>query len=168
MSESGGGGSGGPTLEVVSTATDEVRQLIAELDRTLAAEYIPEQQHGLTLEAIFEPHVRFFVARLDGEAVGCGGVALFPEFAEVKRMYVRDAVRGRGVGWALLSRIESEARKAGLDVLRLETGDRQFAAIRLYERAGFRRCDAFGDYAAMTPQAIETSVFYEKQLTESD
>jgi GNAT superfamily N-acetyltransferase len=155
----------GVTIEAARAATDEVRELIGELDRTLGAEYPPEQQHGLTLEGIFQPHVRFFVARLDGAAVGCGGVALFATFAEVKRMYVRPDARGRGIGDALLSRIESEAKSAGLDVLRLETGDKQVAAMRLYDRAGFRPCAAFGDYALMPPYATATSVFLEKMLT---
>jgi putative acetyltransferase len=153
------------TVEVVRTATDEVRGLLDELDRTLAKEYLPEQRHGLSVDAIFEPHVRFFIARLDGSAMGCGGVALFDTFAEVKRMYVCDTVRGRGIAQALLSRIERETKNGGLDVLRLETGDRQLAAMRFYEREGFRRCDAFGEYAAMAPEAIATSVFFEKRLT---
>ena len=151
-------------VEPARTATDEVRDLIAELDRTLAAEYLPEQRHGLSLDALFQPHVRFFIARLHGVAVGCGGIAVFATFGEVKRMYVRDNARGRGVGRALLSRIEFEARNNGLDVLRLETGERQLAALRLYERAGFHRCDAFGDYATMAPQEIATSIFLEKRL----
>jgi putative acetyltransferase len=138
--------------------------LIDELDRELAQDYPPEQQHGLSLEAIFQPGVLFFVARLDGVAVGCGGVALFPTFGEVKRMYVREHVRGRGIAQALLARIESEAQQRGYDVLRLETGELQPAAIRLYERAGYRRCEAFGDYVAMTQAEIELSVFFEKQL----
>jgi putative acetyltransferase len=104
-----------------------VRALIGELQRVLSAEYPPEQRHGLTLEAIFEPHIRFFLARLNGNAIGCGGVALFADFAEVKRMYVREAARGRGVAQALLKRLETEARDAGLSALRLETGDRQYA-----------------------------------------
>jgi putative acetyltransferase len=149
----------------VRTATDEVRDLIDELDRPLAREYPPEQRHGLPLDAIFQPHVRFFIARLDGVAVGCGGVALFATFGEVKRMYVRDNARGRGIARALLSRIELETKNSGLDVLRLETGEGQLAAIRLYERAGFRGCDAFGHYASMAPHAIATSVFFEKRLT---
>src|ERR1700726_3123274 len=119
-------------IELVATATRELRELIGELDQVLAAEYPPEQRHGLALDAIFQPHIRFFVARLNGAAVGCGGVALFADFAEVKRMYVRDAVRGRGVAQALLARIEAETRQAGQDVLRLETGDNQVAAMRLY------------------------------------
>jgi putative acetyltransferase len=110
------------------------------------------------------PHIRFFIARLDGAAVGCGGVAFFAHFAEVKRMYVRDAVRGRGVAPALLARIEQEARDNGIALLRLETGTNQAAALRFYEREGFRPCAAFGDYAAMAPHSIATSVFLEKQL----
>src|SRR4051812_12213548 len=144
-------------LEMALTPTDDVRLLIGELETVLAAEYPPEQRHGLSLDAIFQPHVRFFVARLHGKAVGCGGVALFPDYAEVKRMYVRETARGQGVADALLARIEQEVRQAGLSALRLETGDRQIAAMRLYARAGFCQCPAFGDYATMPPQSIATS-----------
>ena len=151
-------------IEPVSSATDEVRALIGELEAVLSAEYPPEQRHGLALDAIFQPHVRFFLARLHGTAVGCGGVALFPDFAEVKRMFVHHTARGQGVADALLERIEQEVRSAGLSMLRLETGDRQIAAMRLYVRAGFRECPAFGDYARMPPQSIAKSVFYEKRV----
>jgi len=152
------------TVALATMVTDEVRSLIGALDRELSAEYAPEQRHGLALAAIFQPHIRFFLARHGEAAVGCGGVALFQGFAEVKRMYVRDEARGRGVAQALLARLEAEALGAGLAVLRLETGVRQPAALRLYAAAGFRPCAAFGDYAAMAPEAIATSVFMEKQL----
>ncbi len=91
-------------------------------------------------------------------------MALLDDFAEVKRMYVREPARGRGVAQALLTRIETEARAAGLVVLRLETGVRQTAALRLYAQAGFVPCGAFGDYATMPPEAIATSIFMEKRL----
>jgi putative acetyltransferase len=152
------------SVELVASPSDDVRALIAELEDALAAEYPPEQRHGLSIDAIFQPHVRFFVARLEGRAAGCGGVALFADFAEVKRMYVRPQARGRGVADAVLARVEAEARAAGLALLRLETGDRQLAAMRFYERSGFRRCDPFGAYAAMPAAAITTSVFYEKPV----
>jgi len=153
------------SIEAAWTITDEVRDLIGELDRTLSSEYPPEQQHGLSLDAIFQPHIRFFIARDAGAAMGCGGIALFAEFGEVKRMYVRDKARGRGLAQALLTRIEAEARNNRLEVLRLETGARQLSAMRLYERAGFLPCDAFGDYRSMTPEAIASSIFLEKRLT---
>jgi len=152
------------TVELVLEPTDDVRALVGELDRILSAEYTPEQRHGLPLDAIFKPNIRFFLARSKGAAVGCGGVAFFADFAEVKRMYVRDVARGSGAARALLARIEREAREAGFAVLRLETGARQTAALRFYEREGFRPCPAFGAYAAMAPQAVATSVFLQKQL----
>ena len=91
-------------------------------------------------------------------------MALFPDFAEVKRMYVRNVTRGRGVAQALLARIERETRGVGLTLLRLETGVRQAAALRFYRRAGFQICEPFGAYATMAPQAVATSVFLRKQL----
>ena len=151
-------------IELTAEPTEEVRALIGELEAVLAAEYPPEQRHGLKLSAIFRPDIRFYIARVGGVAVGCGGVALFADFAEVKRMYVRHASRGRGVARALLARIEKETVAAGLAILRLETGTAQKAAMRLYEKAGFRRCDAFGSYAAMPAERIAGSVFYEKKL----
>jgi putative acetyltransferase len=154
----------GVSLERVTAATDELRTLIGELEQVLSAEYPPEQRHGLKLDALFQPHIRFYLARQDGAALGCGGVALFPAFAEVKRMYVRPAARGRGLAQAMLARIEQDARGAGLTLLRLETGIAQLDALRLYERWGFRGCGAFPPYDAMPPHAIATSVFMEKRL----
>ena len=65
---------------------------------------------------------------------------------------------------AVLRRLEAEAKRAGHSVLRLETGMYQAEAIEFYVRAGFERCDAFGEYVSMSAQAIETSVFYEKTI----
>ncbi len=147
-------------------ADDDVVALIGELDGELSENYAPEQRHGLSLDAIFQPHIRFFVARIEGKAIGCGGVALFGDFAEVKRMYVRPHVRGCGVADAILARVSAEASAAGLTILRLVTGTRQNAAMRFYERCGFAPCTIFEPYASMPPQAIATSVFLEKRLDE--
>ncbi len=152
-------------IERVLAITDDVRALIYELDAGLAVAYPPEQLHGLTLNSLFEPHVQFFIARIDGAAVGCGGVAFFDGFAEVKRMYVREAVRGEGVAQELLAHIERVTLDAGTKLLRLETGVRQPAAIRLYERVGFHPCAAFAPYTTMSPSAIKNSLFYEKRLS---
>jgi putative acetyltransferase len=151
-------------IEPVTEETPELRRLIGELDAVLGANYEPHQRHGLSLAQLFEPHVRFFVVRLDGVAVGCGGVALFDDFAEVKRMYTSPAVRGRGLAKALLQRIEEETRATKRAMLRLETGPYQREAIGLYQGMGFRPCGAFGAYAAMSPRDIEMSVFFEKPL----
>jgi putative acetyltransferase len=151
-------------IELLTGPTTDARELVAELDEVLGALYEPHQCHGLTIGQVFEPNVRFFVARIGGAAIGCGAMALFDDYAEVKRMYTREAARGQGVGKTLLARIESEARDAGKPVLRLETGTYQAAAVGLYEGYGFRPCGAFGDYADLPPDRIAASLFYEKPL----
>jgi putative acetyltransferase len=153
------------TIERAVEATREVYNLIGELNDVLGAAYEAHQRHGLSIEQVFEPHVRFFIARLDGFAVGCDGVAVFDDYAEVKRMYTRPTSRGRGVAKAVLSRIEDEVRGAGASVLRLETGTYQWEAIGLYKRMGFRPRGPFGPHAAMPPGNIGSSLFFEKALT---
>jgi putative acetyltransferase len=152
------------TIERVVEAMPEVHDLIGELNDVLGAAYEAHQRHGLRIEQLFEPNVRFFVARVDGLAVGCGGVAICDDYAEVKRMYTRPMARGRGVAKAIVGRIEDEARAAGKFVLRLETGIRQQEAIGLYKAMGFRPRGPFGPYAAMPARNIATSLFFEKLL----
>jgi putative acetyltransferase len=146
-------------IERVLAPDDDVRQLITELDAELGALYPPEQRHGLRLDAIFQPHVRFFVARTNGLAVGCGGVALFEEFAEIKRMYVRPDSRGQGIADEIVARLLEEAAANGKFAARLETGTLQLAAVRFYERCGFQRCEAFEPYASMPSNKIVNSLF---------
>jgi len=154
----------GIRIERATGPTDPVRLLVGELEAELSQHYPPAQRHGLKLDAIFEPHIRFFTAELDQQPVGCGGIALFADFAELKRMYVRPAARGRGVADAILARLMEEAVVAGLPIVRLETGTGQAAAIRFYQRAGFEPCAAFAPYNSMPPGNIATSVFMEKRV----
>src|SRR5262249_45506717 len=67
-------------------------------------------------------------------------------YGEIKRMYVRPADRGAGYGKMILDRLAEHAVANGVTLLRLETGIHQQAAIRLYEREGFRRIAPFGPY----------------------
>lgn len=153
-----------PELVLARTPTADARVLVAELDAALDAGYPPEQQHGLSLDEIFQPHVRFYIALLEGNAVGCGAIAMADGYAEIKRMYTRPATRGRGVGRAILARLEADARAQGLAWLRLETGDVLDAAMALYESSGFTRRGAFGPYLGKPARTIARSRFFEKKL----
>ena len=148
----------------VTAPDDDVRLLVGELNDELSGLYTAEQRHGLNLAALFQPHIRFFLARRQGVAAGCGGVAMFDGFAEVKRMYVRSPLRGQGIADAIMARLVNETAQAGLGVLRLETGVYSAAAIQFYRRSGFAACRAFAPYTAMPPEAIVTSVFMEMPI----
>jgi putative acetyltransferase len=153
------------TLEHVTEPTQAVRELIAELEVHLSGQYEAHQRHGLALDRLFQSHIMFFVAHQGGAPVGCGGIAFDDGFAEVKRMYVRPHARGTGVAQAILARLEDEARRRGFARVTLETGDVLSAAMRVYERAGYKLCAPFGDYAKLPAPHIERSRFFEKYLT---
>jgi putative acetyltransferase len=125
----------------------DAHALIEELEAHLASLYPRESRHGFSVEKLLRERVAFFVSRADGQAAGCGGVMIVErEYAEIKRMYVRPAFRGRGLGRLMLEHLVAHARAQGLSVVRLETGIHQREAIALYESSGFRRIGPFGAY----------------------
>ena len=98
-----------------------------------------------------------------GAVLGCGALRqLGADTAELKRMYVVPAARGRGVSKVLLAALEDAARARGWTTLRLETGPRQPEAIALYSGAGYRPTGAFGAYDG-DPDATG-SLFFERVL----
>ncbi|HTM60179.1 MAG TPA: GNAT family N-acetyltransferase [Burkholderiales bacterium] len=121
--------------------------------------YPPTSNHFLDLDRLSQRDIRLFVARLEGSPLACGALRIARDYGEVKRMYVSPAARGAGLGRAILARIESEAQREGLRVMRLETGNRQTEALALYRSAGYVDCGPFGEY-----QPDPLSRFMEKQL----
>jgi putative acetyltransferase len=124
--------------------------LIARLNAELTERYPePEDRHFELADAqVSEGQGVFLVARLDGEAVGCGALRRLDDVTgELKRMYVAPDARGNGVGRRLLAELERHARGLGLRRLVLETGLRQHEAMGLYETAGFAHIQCFGEYA---------------------
>jgi ribosomal protein S18 acetylase RimI-like enzyme len=149
-----------PTIASERPDSPDAQRLISELQSHLESFYPPESRHGFSVDRLIEEGVAFFVLRVDGAPAGCGGIKLFGvDFGELKRMYVRPEFRGRGYGELLVDHLAEHARANGVAVLRLETGIHQKAAIRLYERLGFRRIPPFGPYR---PDPL--SLCYEKSL----
>lgn len=127
--------------------TKDAIGLISELQTHLESFYPPESRHGFSVQKLIDQKVAFFVVRREGKPVGCGGIMLVGrEYGELKRMYVRPKFRGAGLGKLLIDRLAAHALERGTTLLRLETGIHQQAAVRLYEREGFKRIPAFGPY----------------------
>jgi len=135
------------TIAAERPDTPDALRLIDELQTHLESFYPPESQHGFSVGRLIKEGVAFLVLRVDGAAAGCGGIKLFgSEYGELKRMYVRPEFRGHKYGELLVDHLAEHARANGITLLRLETGIHQQAAIRLYERVGFRRIPPFGPY----------------------
>jgi ribosomal protein S18 acetylase RimI-like enzyme len=102
------------------------------------------------------PHGSFFVAYDGAMPVAMGGWRFLRPGdrgvtgrrpVEIKRMYVAEHARGRGVARALLAHLERTAAAAGADWVQLETGRPQLAAVALYRSSGFEDAEKFGHYA---------------------
>jgi len=91
------------------------------------------------------PRGLFVVARLHGQAVGCGALLLSPGVGQIRRMWIDPAARGLGIGRRLLGELERLARQRRCRVLRLETNRALAEAQALYRSAGFRDIAPFND-----------------------
>jgi GNAT superfamily N-acetyltransferase len=125
------------------------RSLVAALGNELLDRYDGFDGSGGEHSASdFEkPDGAFLVGRENGEPVACGGLCRYDETtAEIRRMYVAPAARGRGLGRLVLAALEDEARALGYAFVRLETGSAQPEAIRLYASSGFEPIPRYGPF----------------------
>jgi GNAT superfamily N-acetyltransferase len=144
------------------TAPDAVR-LIAALNAELMALF-PEAgatHFALAAEQVADGDGAFLIAYVDGTAIGCGAIRRIDRSTvEMKRMFVEKPHRGRGIGRALVTSLEDEARRLGASRIVLETGSRLPAAMALYRRMGYSAIPLFGEYLA----SPETSRCFGKTL----
>ncbi len=150
------------SLSIVAARPDsrEAMDLLSELDAALHEyPYPPESRHAFSVEKLIRERVAFFLASYDGQLAACGGVKLFTDYGEVKRMYVRPEFRGKGLGKAILNHLAAHARTNGINTLRLETGIYQVEAIGLYDGWGFQRRGPFGEY-----KHDPNTVYFEKSI----
>lgn len=121
---------------------------------------------GEAKRAAYIPHnrrndIHDVVLAYDGQiAVGCAAFKRYDAYtAEVKRVFVREAYRGRGISEQLLKRLEKRAVVQGYTAFRLESGEPLIAAMGLYRKMGYQLIPNYGSYADMSE-----SVCMEKKL----
>src|SRR5215469_17381680 len=91
------------------------------------------------------PEGRLLLAEYDGQVAGCGALhKAGAGIGEMKRLYLRPAFRGKGLGRVLAERILQEARSIGYAKLRLDTVEPVMRdAVAMYRRMGFREIEAY-------------------------
>jgi putative acetyltransferase len=147
------------TISIEHADAPGVAELLQLSDEFHAALYTPDECFLLDLDELRTPNVTIVVAREEGRALGMAALVEKPGYGEVKRMYLRDEARGRGLADGILRSIEDVAREHGVHLLQLETGPLQPAAIAFYERNGFSRIPEYGEYIGS-----ESSVCFGKTL----
>jgi GNAT superfamily N-acetyltransferase len=154
------------TVQVVEASWDDADAvaLRAEAVADLGRRYGGDED----AQEVIDPAsiVATLLARADGVAVGCGSVrdvsgtddrrgrgATHPAATgEVKRVYVLDGHRGRGIARQLMAGLERAARQVGFRRLVLETGTAQPEAMALYAALGYTPIEPYGRYAGEADQ----------------
>lgn len=124
----------------------DFRALTQELDITLCEIYGTNQADYEEYNRI-EGLPTVTVAYLNDIAVGCACFKITDDSTiEIKRMFVKPEVRGKGIARDLLSELEKWAVELGYTHSILETGKKQPEAIALYQKAGYHIVANYGQY----------------------
>jgi DNA-binding MarR family transcriptional regulator/N-acetylglutamate synthase-like GNAT family acetyltransferase len=139
------------------------REALAILEEYYEAVDVVQRDTSASVEKILgAPASGMWLAHLGDELVGCVVLRRLESIAragECKRLYVRPSARGMRVADKLMDALEAFARDEGLEWIYLDTYDDLKAAIALYERRGYERCERYND----NPQA---TLFMRKRVGE--
>ena len=134
------------TLVRTNSDNADFRELVALLDADLAVR--DGAEHAFYAQFNKVDAIRQVVVAYENDAaVGCGAFKPYEnETAEIKRMYVRENVRGRGIAGEILAELEIWAKELNYSECILETGVKQPEAIRLYQKSGYEKMTSYGQY----------------------
>ena len=143
---------GKPIIRAAESSADiaTVRTLFleyaAQLDFSLCFQDFDDELASLPGDYA-APAGGLWLAEHDGAAIGCVGLRPLEQgICEIKRLYLRPAARGLGLGRSLAETVIAAARRNGYSAMRLDTVDSMVAAQALYRGLGFRERDPYGSH----------------------
>jgi GNAT superfamily N-acetyltransferase len=154
----------GPVVVLAGEFEEWVRARILS-DHGIDFEFRSERDLFLDLDGLLEPRARLYVAEIDSEPVGIGGLRpLSSHEAEIKRMYVRPSSRGLGAGRAIVQQLIDDARALGYRTIRLDSARFMHEAHALYRSFGFVPSSPHKWEFESMPALRETAIFMRLDL----
>ena len=148
-------------IEFLDPQAADVKALVAVSDAYYKGLYPVESNHLEALDDLEKANVLFVGCRIGDALVASGAAKRMDDdgdYAEIKRVFVLDDYRGRGLSARIMNFLEKELQRRGVWLFRLETGVRQPEALGLYRKLGYHER---GPYGAYGPDPL--SVFMEKR-----
>jgi len=148
------------TLKRANSTDPDFRTLITLLDDEL------NERYGELMQSTYDRYNHIIdintvvIAYSNGMPAGCGCFKKYSDTdAEIKRMFVKSAKRGRGIAYKILSELELWAKEHGFTHTILETGDKQHEAVGLYQKIGYAITENYSQYSDLA-----TSICMRKEL----
>lgn len=146
------------STEDFELAVELFKEYVDQLDTDLSFQKFEEEMENIEHQ-YSKPWGILYLIHQEEELVGCFAIKKFEStICELKRMYLREAVRGGGLGKAMLLRSIEAAQSMQYQKMRLDTLPTMISAIELYQKVGFYEIDAY----RFNP--IEGSKFFEVDL----
>ncbi|MHB9005037.1 MAG: GNAT family N-acetyltransferase [Coriobacteriia bacterium] len=135
-----------------------IREYVASMGLDLSFQGLEEELKTLPGKYA-QPQGALIVAEVDGALCGCVALRKIGDgVCEMKRLFVKDAYKGKGIGKELVRRIIEEGRVKGYHTMRLDTLSTMKSALKLYGAFGFRETEAY------VYNPIEGAIYLEKPL----
>ncbi|MNK30628.1 putative N-acetyltransferase YsnE [compost metagenome] len=147
------------SIKRTNSANPDFIELVKHLDLELAK--IDGDEHSFYAQYNKVDKIKHVVLIYDEDKpIACGAIKeLSPAAMEVKRMFTKPELRGKGVASILLKELETWAKELGYENCILETGKRQQDAVALYQKNGYDVISNYGQYIG-----VENSICFEKTL----
>ncbi len=146
-------------MKIVTIDPRDAKDLIKALDEYQASLYPAESNHLDSLEVLRTKNVIMLGAMENNTIAAIGAVKIFEDYGEIKRVFVPDINRGKGLAKIIMSELEKILIEKAMTYAKLETGIHQHEAIGLYLKLDYHYCKPFGSYL---PDPL--SVFMTKEL----
>lgn len=139
-----------PTVELAPASSVEAQRCLtayfAELQERFDHGFDPALGSAYVDADMTPPKGWFVLARIDGEAVGCGVlIRLDDRTGEIKRVWISQAFRGQGVASRIMDRLENLARENGIARVVLDTNRALKEARAMYLKRGYREIARYND-----------------------
>lgn len=141
-------------MKRTSISDSDFKKLVHELDQDLSNRYVNYYQKFGSQNAL-DARTCVTIAYMNDSLAGCAALRPMHDNScmELKRMFVRNGFRKKGISKVLLEDLECWAQELGCKSILLETGINQPEAISLYETNGYSVTNSYGEYIAM-PECI--------------
>ena len=149
-------------IKRTNSEDNDFHQLVAILDKDLTGRYGEGQVFFSQFNKLSQAY-HVVLLYMGNDAISCGAIKAYDEkTVEVKRMFTKKDMRGKGLAYCVLSELETWAKEMGYDQMILETGILQPEALHLYQKFGFELIPNYDQYID-----VSDSVCMKKILTKS-
>ena len=126
---------------IIDNIEIEVMTLVdlENIKNILSSDFDEFWNHNVFKEELQSENSKYLLAKLNNEIIGFAGIKIIIDKADIMNIVTKKAVRNRGVGTLLLSKIIYLCKKLNLNSISLEVNEINKSAIHLYENFGFEK-----------------------------